>query len=153
TTAGADAAIAQVINPVTGTQQGTPVTATSGTNSVLSSLNSIPALNGNVSVTGPNGGPFTISIKNLGNARTIDVSGTSGGRTAMFPTSGDGVAGSTSDLDQLTAVTSHELAEAVTDPNVNYKTLGWYDTVNNVEIADLPNAAADIPNITVRLNG
>lgn len=34
-------------------------------------------------------------------------------------------------LDQLTAVTSHEVAEAVTDPdvnsNVNHGTLGWYD--------------------------
>src|SRR5947209_2523441 len=29
--------------------------------------------------------------------------------------------------DQLTAVTSHELAEAVTDPDVNYRQLGWYD--------------------------
>jgi hypothetical protein len=33
----------------------------------------------------------------------------------------------TSALGQLTEVTSHELAEAVTDPNDGYKTLGWYD--------------------------
>src|SRR5207249_4270161 len=32
-----------------------------------------------------------------------------------------------SSLNDMTEVTSHELAEAVTDPNVNYKTLGWYD--------------------------
>jgi len=28
----------------------------------------------------------------------------------------------------LTAVSSHEIAEAITDPDVNYKTLGWYET-------------------------
>jgi len=38
---------------------------------------------------------------------------------------------------QLTAVTSHELAEAVTDPNVDYKAPGWYDDQLNVEIGDL----------------
>lgn len=30
-------------------------------------------------------------------------------------------------IDNLTAVASHEVAEAITDPNVNYKQLGWYD--------------------------
>jgi hypothetical protein len=45
--------------------------------------------------------------------------------------------GFASDLDDLTAVTSHELAEAVTDPNVNYKALGWYDDQLNGEIGDL----------------
>jgi hypothetical protein len=30
--------------------------------------------------------------------------------------------------DQLTLVTSHEIAEAVTDPDVNYKKLGWFDS-------------------------
>lgn len=40
-------------------------------------------------------------------------------------------------FNELTAVTSHELAEAVTDPNVNYKTLGWYDDFYNGEIGDL----------------
>lgn len=40
-------------------------------------------------------------------------------------------------FDQLTSVTSHELAEAVTDPDVNYKTLGWYDDQKNGEIGDL----------------
>src|SRR5439155_7012095 len=33
----------------------------------------------------------------------------------------------TSTIDQLTAVASHELAEAVTDPDVNFGRLGWYD--------------------------
>jgi hypothetical protein len=33
----------------------------------------------------------------------------------------------TAAIDQLTAVTSHELAEAVTDPDVNFGQLGWYD--------------------------
>ena len=45
--------------------------------------------------------------------------------------------GFTSDLNDLTAVTSHELAEAVTDPNVNYKALGWFDDQLNGEIGDL----------------
>lgn len=40
-------------------------------------------------------------------------------------------------FNEQTAVTSHELAEAVTDPNVNYKTLGWYDDQKNGEIGDL----------------
>lgn len=35
--------------------------------------------------------------------------------------------GFSSNLNEMTSVSSHELAEAVTDPNVNYKTLGWYD--------------------------
>jgi hypothetical protein len=45
--------------------------------------------------------------------------------------------GFASNLDDLTAVSSHEIAEAVTDPNVNYKALGWYDDQLNGEIGDL----------------
>ena len=45
--------------------------------------------------------------------------------------------GFASDFDQLTSVTSHELGESVTDANVGYKTLGWYDLQKNVEIGDL----------------
>jgi hypothetical protein len=40
-------------------------------------------------------------------------------------------------VDQLTEVASHEIAEAATDPNVNYRGLGWYDDQNNGEIGDL----------------
>src|SRR5262249_4757249 len=40
---------------------------------------------------------------------------------------------------QLTEVTSHELAEAVTDPDVGYKTLGWYDSGPG-EVGDIVNA-------------
>ena len=40
-------------------------------------------------------------------------------------------------FDELTTVVSHEVAEAVTDPNVNYKALGWYDDQKNGEIGDL----------------
>jgi hypothetical protein len=43
-----------------------------------------------------------------------------------------------SDFAQLTEVTSHELSEAVTDPNVNYRTLGWYDPQKG-EIGDIVN--------------
>ena len=45
--------------------------------------------------------------------------------------------GFASDFDELTAVTSHELAEAATDPDVDYKTLGWYDDNLNGEIGDI----------------
>jgi hypothetical protein len=38
---------------------------------------------------------------------------------------------------RLTKTASHELAEAVTDPQVNAGTLGWYDD-NNGEIGDIP---------------
>ena len=40
-------------------------------------------------------------------------------------------------MDELTMVTSHELAEAVTDPDVNYKAVGWYDDRLDGEIGDL----------------
>jgi hypothetical protein len=40
-------------------------------------------------------------------------------------------------VDQATAPTSHELAEAVTDPQVNTGTLGWYDDQNG-EVGDIP---------------
>jgi hypothetical protein len=50
-------------------------------------------------------------------------------------------------LDDTTLVTSHELAEAVTDPNVNYKTKGWYDNTLNGEVGDICVAQ------TVHLNG
>ena len=45
--------------------------------------------------------------------------------------------GFASAFNQLTSVTSHELAEAVTDPDVNYKAVGWYDDRQNGEIGDL----------------
>ena len=56
-------------------------------------------------------------------------------------------------LDQLTAVTSHELAEAVTDPdinsNVNNGRLGWFDPQRG-EIGDIEE---NNPNAFVRLDG
>src|SRR5262249_19603986 len=55
----------------------------------------------------------------------------------------------TSAVDQLTAVSSHELAEAVTDPDLNYARLGWYDPVRG-EIGDI---TEDDPRALVRLNG
>jgi hypothetical protein len=41
-----------------------------------------------------------------------------------------------STLGQLTQVTSHELAEAVTDPNIGYKKLGWSDARRG-EVGDI----------------
>jgi hypothetical protein len=59
----------------------------------------------------------------------------------------------TTALDQLTAVTSHELAEAVTDPdvnsNVNNGRLGWFDPQRG-EIADI---TENNPSAFVRLDG
>jgi hypothetical protein len=55
----------------------------------------------------------------------------------------------TSAFDQLTEVSSHELAEAVTDPDVDYARLGWYDPRWG-EIGDI---TEDNPNALVRLNG
>jgi len=42
-------------------------------------------------------------------------------------------------LNDLTEVASHEIAEAVTDPDVNYAALAWYDDAQNDEIADVVN--------------
>ena len=59
----------------------------------------------------------------------------------------------TTAIDQLTAVTSHELAEAVTDPdvnsNVNNGRLGWFDPQRG-EIGDIEE---NNPNAFVRLDG
>ena len=52
-------------------------------------------------------------------------------------------------LDQLTAVASHEVAESVTDPDVDYGQLGWYDPAQG-EIGDI---TADNPASLVRLDG
>ena len=52
-------------------------------------------------------------------------------------------------LDQLTAVASHEVAEAATDPDVNYAQLGWYDPRRG-EIGDI---TENNPNALVRLDG
>lgn len=61
-------------------------------------------------------------------------------------TAGNSSLGTTA-RDQLTAVTSHELAEAVTDPNVNFGQLGWYDPRRG-EIGDI---TENNPNALVRL--
>ena len=52
-----------------------------------------------------------------------------------------------SQIDSLTAATSHEIAEAATDPDIGYKTPGWFDRQRNQEIGDIPN------NEVVYLNG
>ena len=55
----------------------------------------------------------------------------------------------TSPTDQLTAVSSHEVAEAATDPDVNYGRLGWYDPQRG-EIGDI---TENTSGALVRLNG
>jgi hypothetical protein len=52
-----------------------------------------------------------------------------------------------SDLDSITKTTSHEIAEAVTDPDIGYGTWGWYDNTVGGEIGDIKNDQV------VRLNG
>jgi hypothetical protein len=37
----------------------------------------------------------------------------------------------------MTLTASHEIAEAATDPNVNYRALGWYDDYKGGEIGDI----------------
>jgi hypothetical protein len=120
---------------ITTTIQGSLPTATQ----VQTSLNSIAGLSGNVAVGGDPGGPFTIQIRNLGNIAPLDVSTVTGGLVASITTDSNGVDGATDEFDWLTSVSSHELAEAVTDPDVNYKSLAWYDDPNNVENGDLLN--------------
>jgi hypothetical protein len=51
--------------------------------------------------------------------------------------------------DQLTAVASHELAEAVTDPDINFRRLGWFDPRRG-EIGDV---TENNPNAFVRVDG
>jgi hypothetical protein len=52
-----------------------------------------------------------------------------------------------SDIDSITKSASHEIAEAVTDPDIDYGTKGWYDNVVGGEIGDIKNDQV------VRLNG
>jgi hypothetical protein len=40
-------------------------------------------------------------------------------------------------LGSMTLTASHEIAEAATDPNVNYRAPGWYDDYYNAEIGDI----------------
>jgi hypothetical protein len=42
-----------------------------------------------------------------------------------------------SSFGSMTLTASHEIAEAATDPNVNYGALGWYDDYYNGEIGDI----------------
>src|SRR5262249_49526663 len=57
------------------------------------------------------------------------VIASAGGYNPIFP--------GLSPLGSMTLTASHEIAEAATDPNVNYKALGWYDDYNGGEIGDI----------------
>jgi hypothetical protein len=75
-------------------------------------------------------GAFTGTDSN-GNAAAI--------RYAIVVTPGgayNGISSTLPTFDQMTSIASHEIAEAVTDPDVNYSTLGWYDTQRG-EIGDI----------------
>jgi hypothetical protein len=56
-------------------------------------------------------------------------------------------AGFSTVLNEMTEVSSHELAESVTSPNTNYKLAGWIDPQSNEEVSDLANGQS------VMLNG
>lgn len=58
--------------------------------------------------------------------------------------------GFAADFDQLTSVASHEMAEALTDPDANYKTLGWYDDQHNSEIGDITRQTYKIDGYSVQ---
>jgi hypothetical protein len=53
----------------------------------------------------------------------------SGGYNAIFP--------GLTPYGSMTLTASHEIAEAATDPNVNYRALSWYDDYNGGEIGDI----------------
>jgi hypothetical protein len=55
-------------------------------------------------------------------------------------------------FDTMTKVASHEIAEAVTDPDVNYARLGWYDDQRG-EISDITNGNRDPPRRLRRTGG
>jgi hypothetical protein len=52
-----------------------------------------------------------------------------GGNNTIFP--------GLTPFGSMTLTASHEIAEAATDPNVNYRALGWYDDYNGGEIGDI----------------
>src|SRR4051812_29803155 len=52
-----------------------------------------------------------------------------GGYNAVFP--------GLSAFGTMTLTASHEIAEAATDPNVNFRALGWYDDYRGGEIGDI----------------
>jgi hypothetical protein len=66
------------------------------------------------------GSPATIHY-----ALVVTPGGTYNGYSSTLPT-----------FDQMTSIASHEIAEAVTDPDVNFAQLGWYDPQNG-EIGDV----------------
>lgn len=53
-------------------------------------------------------------------------------------------------LNEMTMTASHEIAEAVTDPDVNYNRLGWYDDQFNGEIGDINRRAAVLQGFVVQ---
>lgn len=116
---------------------------------VQASLATITALGTNVTVTAAASGGYHISVRSLGNISPIDVTTTTtGGVSGSIATTADGIS---PDFDQLTSVTSRMIANAVTDPDNNFRTRGWYDDQFGSEIADLGVPAAQIATVHSRL--
>ncbi len=79
----------------------------------------------------------TTASGNSANIRYAVIT-TPGGSTINGQPNGNAdYTGNLTTFQSMTMVSSHELAEAVTDPDVNYLTLGWYDNANNGEIGDI----------------
>ena len=87
--------------------------------------------------TGSNGAPVRYAVVTTPGGATV-------GGAANAYANGDTYL---SAFNEMTMVSSHEIAEAVTDPNINYSTLGWYDNQRNQEIGDVTNGQP------IQLNG
>jgi hypothetical protein len=102
-----------------------------------------------VSVQGPDGGTSVRDFLGYHTAFTgYDANGSAHAiRYAIvtYPGAGtnNGFVPGLNAFDTLTKVASHEIAEAVTDPDVNYANgrLGWYDDQLNGEVGDITNGS------------
>jgi hypothetical protein len=65
-----------------------------------------------------------------------------GGYNAIFP--------GLTPFGSMTLTASHEIAEGATDPNVNYRALGWYDDYYGGEIGDLNRYEASLNGYVVQ---
>ena len=71
----------------------------------------------------------------------------------VYPTDGNGVPFTANPTDNITIAASHEWTEAVTDPDVNAGTPGWYDKSFG-EIGDIPiNQGMSLKNAFGRIKG
>jgi hypothetical protein len=84
------------------------------------------------------------SVRNFAGYHAAFAGRTAGGYAAdihyaviAYASSPNGTYPGLSAFSTMTLTASHEIAEAATDPNVNYRALGWYDDYYNAEIGDI----------------